>query len=138
MARILCVEDEPEIRADLAEDLRDLGHTVASAVNGKEGLEMIGVFRPEIIVCDCLMPVMTGIEMYSALRESNPEFDSIPFVFLSAHAEKNHKEFGLQAGADAYLTKPIDFNVLEELIKRLLTKAAGKIGGLELMGNSND
>lgn len=134
MAKILCVEDEPEIRADLVDDLVDIGHTVASAANGKEGLEVAVTFCPEIIVCDCLMPVMTGLEMFSALREDYPEFDSIPFVFLSAHAEKSHKEIGLQAGADAYLTKPIDFDRLQEVIKNLLIKAPEKTEGLKAIG----
>lgn len=122
MARILCVEDEPEIRADLVEELSDCGHTVASATNGDEGIQVAVSFRPEIIVSDCLMPVMTGTEMLITLRQCHPEFAAIPFVFLSAHAESAHVEHGKAAGADSYLTKPVDFDLLLETLEQLLAK----------------
>lgn len=119
MARILCVEDEPDIRADIVDVLTELGHTVIAASNGEEGLQAALQFRPQIIICDSLMPVMTGTEMIVALRELYPEFDSVGFVFLSAHAEADHRKAGLAAGAKRYLTKPIDFDKLEAVVAEL-------------------
>ena len=119
MTRVLCVEDEHDIREDIVEALEDFGHTVAAAANGQEGLELAEAFRPEIIVCDCLMPVMTGTELIAALREREDELSETPFVFLSAHAEREHKAAGLGAGADVYLTKPIDYDVLESVLSEL-------------------
>lgn len=124
MARILCIEDEPEIRTNLVEELSDFGHTVACAKNGQEGLQMIVEFQPEIILCDCLMPGMTGPQVFASLREQYPEFASVPFVFLSAHAEPKHRESILPDGAAAYLTKPIDFDELEAFLAGLVETVA--------------
>ena len=116
MAKILCVEDEPDIRADLIEDLVDAGHTVASAANGEEGLRRAIEFRPDVILCDCLMPSMTGVEMLRVLRERHPEFSSTPFIVLSAYADNKHSHEAMTAGADAYLTKPVDLDQLESVL----------------------
>lgn len=120
MAKILYVEDEVDIRAEIVEELKDSGHMVATAGNGEEGLKMALAFRPEIIICDCLMPVMTGPEMLGVLRGHYKEFAQTPFVFLSAHADQSHQESGLAAGADAYLTKPIDFDRLDAVVAELV------------------
>ena len=122
MAKILCVEDETEILADIVDELTELGHTVRAATNGEEGLNLALSFHPEIILCDCLMPVMTGPQMIAALREQYENFNSIRFVFLSAHAEQSHQSAGLAAGADLYLTKPIDFDKLEAVLASLVDK----------------
>lgn len=123
MARILYVEDEPDIRSDVVEELVDLGHTISAAADGREGLQMALDFRPDIILCDCLMPGMTGPEMVRALHDGYPEFKSVPVVFLSAHADPAHQEEGLAAGARAYLTKPVDFDELEGVLGELLDAA---------------
>ncbi len=120
MARILCVEDEPDIRADIVEELTDLGHSVATAENGEQGLRVAVDFRPQLILCDCLMPAMTGPEMIRALRDKHPEFSSTPCVVLSAFSDETHIEEVRSAGADAYLTKPTNFDELESLLNRLL------------------
>ena len=120
MARVLYVEDETEIRAEIAEDLRDWGHDVATAANGREGLALAFSFRPEVIICDCLMPVMSGAEMLQQVRANRAELGSIPFVFLSAHADQCHKSSSLAAGAEAYLTKPIDLDQLAVLVQELV------------------
>ena len=120
MARILYVEDEVDIRAEIAEELEDCGHSVATAANGREGLDLALSFRPEIIICDCLMPVMSGAEMLQQVRAHQAEIGTMPFVFLSAHADQCHKSSGLAAGADAYLTKPIDLDRLVAIVEELV------------------
>ncbi|MCG8354393.1 MAG: response regulator [Kiloniellales bacterium] len=120
MAKILYVEDEPDIRAELVEALMASGHKVAQAANGFAGLRVAIEFQPEIIVCDCLMPAMTGPEMILTLRRDYPEFSSTPMVLLSASADESHLKEARAAGANAYLTKPMDFDELEAVLRRLL------------------
>ena len=122
MAHILCVEDEPDIQADIVEELTDAGHDVTTASNGAEGLEAIGRQQFDLIICDSLMPVMTGPEFFTRLREDHPEHKEVPFVFLSAHADRTHVEDGLSRGVDAYLTKPVDFAELMDTVESLLAQ----------------
>ena len=120
MTKILCIEDEIPIREDIVEELEDCGYEVITESNGKDGLRAIITERPDLIVCDCLMPEMTGIQLFETLRSDYPEFAHVPFVFLSAHADKKHIEDGFELGADAYLTKPINFDFLLTIIGGLL------------------
>ena len=129
MARVLCVEDEDDLRADIVEELVDAGHQVFPAANGEDGLRAITEFCPDLIISDCLMPKMTGIELFRALHNRFPQFADTPFLFLSAHAEKSHVEEGLELGADAYLTKPVDFDQLIAVVNTLLSNRAEDAGG---------
>ena len=124
MARILCVEDEDDIRADIVEELIDAGHEIFAASNGLEGLEAVPAFGPDLIISDCLMPKMTGPEFFQALHRELPAFAGTPFVFLSAHADGSHIEEGMALGADAYLTKPVDFDRLLSVVNSLLNRSA--------------
>ena len=122
MAKILCIEDEPDIQADIVEELVEAGHQVMTAGNGEDGLAATIERRPDLILCDNLMPCMTGLEFFARLRADHPELNSTPFVILSAHADSTHVAEGLDLGADAYLTKPIDFAKLMETIETLLAR----------------
>ena len=121
MVRILCVEDETGLREDLVELLEDEGYEVAAVANGAEALDLLATFRPDLVISDCLMPVMTGAEMLQAIRNSYPDFAATPTIFLSAHAQKAHIEEGLEVGAAAYLAKPVDY-------EKLLTTIAEVVG----------
>src|SRR3546814_14571476 len=68
-------------------------------------------FRPDLVISDCLMPVMTGIEMFTEMRTRFPELDFVPFIFLSAYAQKEQVELGIGIGASRYITKPVDYEV---------------------------
>lgn len=120
MANILCVEDEADIQADILEELTDAGHTTSTASTGVEALQAIAGDRFDLILCDNLMPAMTGLELLRRIRGNHPELAHVPFVILSAHADRTHVEQGLEQGADAYLTKPVDFEDLVETVERLL------------------
>jgi len=122
MVKVLYVEDEPDIRREISEELDDCGFTVVSAENGAVGLDVITGFKPDVILCDCLMPVMSGPEMLKKLRASYPEFADTPFVLFSAYADKSHLDEAAAAGATAYLTKPVDFEQLEALLRDLIRK----------------
>jgi len=119
MRKILYVEDEPDLREDLIEQLEEDGYEVAWAPNGAEGLKLLETFRPDLVISDCLMPVMTGVEMLERMRASDSPLGSTPFIFLSAHADRHHVEEALGIGADGYVTKPVDYGTLVEKIQAL-------------------
>lgn len=112
MAKILCVEDEDYLRADIVEELEEAGHIVVQAVNGQDGLEKIITEQPDLVISDITMPVMDGYELIKQLRSKHPECDEIPFIFLSALADRDNVLEGMKLGSDDYMTKPIDYGML--------------------------
>lgn len=122
MITVLCIDDEIEIRKLLVEELTDAGIATLEASNGKEGLELIVRHWPDIVVCDISMPVMNGHELLAELQLNHAEFSNIPFIFLTAFTDKDNLLTGLQAGAEDYLTKPLDLDVLLAKITGCITR----------------
>ncbi len=120
MATILCVEDEALLREDIVEELENDGYNVLQAADGQEGLEMMLKHEPDLVICDITMPHMNGHDLVKTLREKHPEFADTPFIFLSALADREDILEGLNIGADDYLTKPIDIDMLLGKIKTSL------------------
>ena len=112
MARILCVEDEEDLRQDIVEELEDAGYEVMEAGNGQQALEQILIDAPDLVVSDITMPVMDGYELVKRLRTEHSKYDDMPFIFLSALADRENILEGMSSGCDDYLTKPIDFEML--------------------------
>lgn len=117
---IFCVEDEADIRAELIFALKKYGFNVLSASSGEEALNSLRTLHPDLILCDILMPGFGGLELLKRVREQLAHLSSTPFLFLSALGDRTHILDGLKLGADDYLTKPIDFEVLEAKIMRNL------------------
>ncbi|MCV9389294.1 hybrid sensor histidine kinase/response regulator transcription factor [Reichenbachiella ulvae] len=109
--KILIVEDEAELRMFIRESL-GAKYEVREAANGKEALESIRDFRPDVVVSDYSMPVMDGAQLCESLKE-DLEYSHIPFIMLTAKTSEESKISGTQAGADAYLTKPFTIQLLE-------------------------
>jgi len=122
MIKIVCVEDEATIRDDLVEELSDQGHQVIAVGDGQAGLEAIWEHHPDMVICDFLMPRMSGGDLFQKLKDDFPGFENLPFVFLSAHADERHVQDGVKMGADAYLTKPVNFDLLIETVDGLLSR----------------
>ncbi|MEO1019237.1 MAG: response regulator, partial [Pseudomonadota bacterium] len=120
MKRIICVEDEEDIRHLLMDELTDAGYEVVEAANGQLGLDAILRDKPDLVLCDISMPVMDGHLLLQYLRENHPEFADTPFIFLSALADREHIVEGKKLGADDYLTKPIDLDLLLVTVKSRL------------------
>lgn len=120
VARIVCVEDESEIREDIAEALELMGHSVIQAVNGADGLSAILRERPDLTISDISMPVLDGPGLLASVRAGHPECADMPFVFLTALADRKDQIKGRELGADEYLTKPIDFELLSVVVKSRL------------------
>ncbi|UXP31433.1 response regulator [Reichenbachiella agarivorans] len=107
MQQILLIEDNDSVRENTAEILELAGYGVLTASNGKEGIEMLRQEIPDLIICDIMMP---GLDGYGVLHivMKNPVTSHIPFIFLTAKAEKSDMRKGMNLGADDYLTKPYD------------------------------
>ncbi len=123
MASILCIEDETHLREDIAEELRDTGYTTYEARDGVEGLQMILRHKPDMVVSDISMPRLNGHELVRALRNDHPEFSEMPVIFLTAFNDRKDQLEGLKIGADDYLTKPVDYDLLQAKIASYLRQA---------------
>ena len=119
MAKILLVEDNEMNRDMLSRRLTKRGHDVLIAVDGQQGVDMATSENPEIILLDMSLPVMDGWEAARRLK-SDDGTDGIPIIALTAHAMAGDREKCLEAGADDYDTKPVDFKRLLGKIEALL------------------
>ncbi len=120
MALILVVEDETDIRDDIEDILRFGGHQVIGVANGRLGLDAALTDRPDLILSDINMPEMDGGQFLQAVRAQSTEIANTPFVFLSAYAEREAVIEGKKLGADDYITKPIDHELLIETVNARL------------------
>ncbi len=127
--KFLCVEDEIDIRDNIAEILRDEGFEVVEASNGKEGFEVFLKEIPDIIISDIMMPEADGYKLLEMIRNSNRRNKNLPFIFLSALTQKDDILKGIDMSANDYLPKPID---LDLMIAKVKEKAANSIKIKEL------
>lgn len=102
MARILIVEDEPALNDLIARLLRQEGHDVVQAVDGKQGLDAVETARPDLIILDWMLPKMSGLDVSAAVRENH----ITPIIMLTARGDETDLILGLEAGADEFVTKP--------------------------------
>jgi len=105
MSKILVIEDEPTVRANIFELLETADYDVVTAENGWLGALWAQENIPDLIICDVMMPEIDGYEVLSALRQE-PMTATIPFIFLTAMTDKADIRHGMELGADDYLTKP--------------------------------
>ncbi|MFN7119348.1 MAG: response regulator [Saprospiraceae bacterium] len=118
MKRILLIEDTEEIRENVAEILELHSYHIIAACDGLQGLHLALEHLPDVIICDVKMPKMTGFELLAVLR-GKPETAGIPFIFISASAQKSDIEKGRESGAFAYLTKPFTSDDLLRLVRNV-------------------
>lgn len=121
MIKLLLIEDNLDVRENTAEILELANYKVLTAKNGKEGVELAQTELPDLIICDIMMPVLDGYGVLHLLSKQE-KTASIPFIFLSAKAERSDLRKGMDLGADDYLTKPFDsselLNAIESRLKR--------------------
>jgi two-component system cell cycle response regulator DivK len=118
-AKILLVEDTEDNRFMMRRLLEMDGYTVVEARNGHEAVTIAKVEKPQVILMDLSLPVIDGLAATRLLRQI-PEFRETPIIAVSAHDTSDFKSDALAAGCNCYITKPINFAELEELIERLL------------------
>lgn len=117
---ILLIEDEIELQQNLKEILEYNGFSIVTADHGQEGLEVLEAQEVDLILCDIMMPVMDGYQFLKQIR-TQPRFQHVPFIFLSAKASRDDKSKGLAEGANDYLTKPISARLLLNSVFALLS-----------------
>ena len=157
MKQILLIEDNDEIRENTAEILELASYKVRTAANGKLGVEMALEEKPDIIICDIMMPVLDGYGVLHLINK-NPDLKGIPFIFLTAKSERSDFRKGMELGADDYISKPFtDTELLSAIegrfkkvdllkkqygsdiegVNQLLNDFSGKAGVSDLTENRN-
>ena len=119
MATILIVEDNELNRDMLSRRLMKKGYQIVFAEDGAEGLEKIGILRPDLVLMDIGLPIMDGWEATKKAKQ-DPETKDIPIIALTAHALEQDREKAFDVGADDFDTKPVDFKRLLEKIQHLI------------------
>jgi len=124
MTKVLCVEDEQHLLEDYGEVLEECGYEVLLAGDGAQGLRMILEHKPDLVACDINMPVMDGRELFRKLRGEYPEYADMPFLFLTALADRQDVLDGINLGVDDYLTKPVDYELFTAKVAQRLGQVA--------------
>ncbi|CAL1518883.1 response regulator [Chitinophaga sp. MM2321] len=125
MKRILLIEDNEELRENTTDILSIAGYSVITADNGKTGMAMILEHKPDLVICDIMMPVLDGFGVLH-LMQQHEEVKDTPFIFLTAKTERADFRKGMSMGADDYITKPFSGTELWDAIESRLKKAAIK------------
>jgi len=123
MKKILVIEDEPEMRRNITALLRYKKYEPIAAENGRLGVEVARREKPDLILCDVMMPELDGYGVLRALQ-ADASLALIPFIFLTAKGEKVDLRSGMNLGADDYLTKPVANNDLVQAIEARLSRSA--------------
>ena len=119
MNTILLIEDNFEVRENIAEILELANYKVITAENGKVGVEKAMQEKPDLIICDIMMPVLDGYGVLHLINK-NEQLRHVPFIFLTAKAERTDFRKGMEMGADDYITKPFtDIEILNSIERRL-------------------
>lgn len=121
MARILVVEDSPDIRVLVRMLLEAAGHQVSTAPDGRAGVDAVRAERPDLVLMDLSLPVLSGWEATKEIKE-DPAIAAIPIVAVTAHAMHGDRERALAAGCDGFIPKPIDEETFEALVRSYLRR----------------
>ncbi|MFE3870043.1 response regulator [Flavobacterium sp. ZS1P70] len=121
MAKILIIDDEARLRETICELLSYAGYDILDAQDGMEGLEKVKQFKPDLILCDIMMPILDG---YGFMEKHNiTDYSNIPVIFLTARIELKDQEKGNALGIKGYLKKPFIFKELKNIIESQLLLA---------------
>ncbi len=134
MAKVLIIEDEPNMVLGLKDSCEYEGYEVAVARNGKEGLEKATTEKPDIILLDVMLPLMSGIDVCRTLRTRGIE---TPILMLTARSQEIDKVIGLEVGADDYVTKPFSIKELLARIRAHLRRATKQVVDIESFSFGN-
>ncbi len=124
-SRILIVDDNPDLRTYVSTILREQGYRIWTARNGAEGFQSAQTHRPQLIVTDLMMPMVSGLDMIRMIREDT-DLKGIPIILLTAKADEDTRIEGVERGADAYLSKPFSDRELLAGVRNLLALKANE------------
>ncbi len=130
-AKILVVDDNPDLRGYVSGILREHGYQVLLARNGREGFQVAQEYQPQLIVTDLMMPEVSGLELVHLIRQQ-PQLQGIPIILLTAKADEVSRLEGTETGADAYLSKPFNDRELLAEVRNLLALKANEQKVLDL------
>lgn len=136
--KILCIEDDRETANLIAEELTERGFDVVTAYDGQEGFIEILKGIPSLVLCDIGLPKMSGFEVLERLNELSQSLIRIPFVFLTALSDRHNELLGRNLGADDYVAKPIDFDILETIVRARLVGGVARNEIWPKLPNLND
>jgi DNA-binding response OmpR family regulator len=128
LVKVLIIEDEPNMVLGLKDSCEYEGYEVAVARDGKEGLEKASTERPDIILLDVMLPLMSGMDVCRTLRARGID---TPILMLTARSQETDKVVGLEVGADDYVTKPFSIKELLARIRAHLRRAAKQVVDVE-------
>jgi two-component system cell cycle response regulator DivK len=123
VATVLLVEDTEDNRQMMRRLLEMSGFNVVEATNGREAVDAAFEVQPQIILMDLSLPIIDGLAATREIRQ-RPELNTVPIVAVSAHDTADFHSEALDAGCDAYVTKPINYTELEDLVNRLIAENA--------------
>ena len=121
--RILVIDDNEALREEIAGVLEAEGFVVETASNGRVGVERMRKQRPDLVICDLVMPDMDGYETLQAVR-GDPDTEALPFLMLTAREEREQMRYGMELGADDYITKPFKVGDLLRAVQAAFAKIA--------------
>lgn len=137
--KILCVEDQCQLLRDISEELVEAGYDALAAKDGRAALALLEEKRPDLILCDIFMPRLDGYGLLEAVRHRYVDLADVPFVFLTALNQPGQVINGKRAGADDYLVKPIDYDLMLatigarlQQVNRIRKKEGEKLSALRL------
>jgi len=129
MARVLVIEDEPDLRQLLSYNLREAGHEVSVASSGAEGLKLAREKRPEVVLLDLMLPDLSGTQVCRALRGDPGLGAAVSILILTAKGEEIDRVLGFELGADDYVTKPFSMRELLLRVQALLRRGKEPASG---------
>jgi DNA-binding NarL/FixJ family response regulator len=121
MKKILVIEDHPQMRRNVTTILTMEGYQAIAAENGRLGLAAAREHRPDMIICDVMMPELDGLGVLAAVR-ADESIANIPFILLTARGEKLDQRIGMNLGADDYLSKPVEHSELMAAVEARLIR----------------
>lgn len=122
MAKVLVVDDDSALCNDIADKLGDWGHEILVAPDGRAGFDLIRTWVPDLVLSDINMPCETGFDLVNRLNQLDIRYAHVVFLFISSLTAPNIMVFGIQNGADDYITKPINYELLRVKIDAALRK----------------
>jgi DNA-binding response OmpR family regulator len=121
---VLCIDDDRDTAGLIAEELLDRGFKVSLAYDGEQGFQAILDRHPDLVLADISMPNLSGFDLLERLTAIAPRFSNMPFVYLTALSDRANELRGRRLGADDYVTKPVDFDILTAIIEARLARVA--------------
>ena len=119
---ILFVDDEKDVLDSFSTGLTERGYEIVAASSGSQALDLLASYTPNLIIADLRMQPMNGFDLFQQIKK-NTRLSNVPFFFLTAVDDELAQKYGQKLGVDAYITKPVDLDQLDTLIKTRLSES---------------